>query len=234
MKNSYISFERRNRVKAKKLILTSMILLGLVALIPGKALAVDGANQVEDFTLTIPTVTDVSLTPGSNTFGVIDLADFNEVVNDATVGTGHVVTVGDGYNGGAGISYVQTNATSTSGYDHVRIDFEPVDGTDLITVADNNPTFTLNIADSGGIADVDIIITADSNNAADPLMEDDAANTTDFAFVDANTIQCNAIDFDATGTSYLDLRMDLDESTVGFDDQPTSLDLRVTVTIADS
>lgn len=221
-------------MKTKLFIYSAVLMLGCFLFIQQNALAVDGANQQEDLTLTIPTVTDVSITPSANTFGVLDAADFSEAVNDPSAVTGHVITIGDGYNGGGGTSFVQTNSTATSGYDHVRVDFTAVDGTDTIVVADNSPTFTLTIADVGGIASADIIISADSNTAADPLMVDDAAATTDFSFVDTDTIQCNAIDFDASGNSWLDMRFDLDEGTINFSDQPTSLDLRMTITIADS
>lgn len=221
-------------MRKQLLFITLSFLFAALILVPNKVLAVDGANQQEDLTLTIPVVTDVSLTPSSNTFGVLDVADFNEAVNDNTLATGHIVRLGDGYNGGGGISWVQTNSTAVTGYDHVRIDFSAVDGTDTIALVDNNPTFTLTIADVGGIADADIIITADTNNAVDPLMADHLGATTDFAFVDANTMQCDGIDFDTNGQSWLDMRLDLDESSIDFSDQPTSLDLRVTVTIADS
>src|SRR3989339_187072 len=99
--------EGKKKMNKKFFIYSIVFLLGCFVFIQQNAYAVDGANQVEDLTLTIPTVTDVSLTPSSNTFGVLDIADFIEAVNDPSAVTGHVITIGDGYNGGGGISYVQ-------------------------------------------------------------------------------------------------------------------------------
>lgn len=182
-----------------------------------------------NMTVNMPLITDVTLSPSSNTFGIITITDFNLTTNDTA---GHTITIGDGNIGGS--SFIQTNSTNLTGYDHVRVDFTAVDGIDIINIVDNNPTFTLTIADAAALASVEIIISADSDNAIDPYMEDNNLNTTEFTFIDADTIQSNGVLFSNRGYSWLNMKLDLDESSIDFNDHPTSLDLRVTVTISES
>jgi hypothetical protein len=247
----------------KKLLLFSLACLTGAIIASSAAYAQNVYSDDEDFTLTIPELTIVEIDDTIETdltASALTAADLNATTNNGGSGN-HQVVIGDGDGDGSGGSidtYVQSNERAGKTL-HINITGDSVtnktiisavndaaDGTNAITIfrdADDDDTWDgLNLE-----AQVDILIVNTAGNAKPRIGYDDGAGDSDWETfgtlslnagtanmsITASDLPINEID-GAEGKLWLDFMLDLDESTVGWDDPPTTMGITVEISVADT
>jgi len=179
------------------------------------------ATDNEDYTVTIPTASNVVLTAAATNFGAITTGQFG--VDDTAA---HTILVGNGVVA-TSTSYVESN-DSTAGAKQYTLTFAPSTGATATTVATDGANAKLTLASAG--ASVEIRLENSAKNAYPKL----GAGTPVAFAVSGNTLNIAAsssVPFDATTRKApLDMLMDLNESTVTMADAAGSMTFTMTLT----
>lgn len=178
-------------------------------------------SSSQSYTLVIPEITKVELKSSSNSFGEIQTSEFGTSNTSA-----HVISLGDGSEES---SFVQSNNPNKTGNKKFSLSFSSSDS--QVSVVQQNDIIKLNL-NKNNETSVDILLTDHSQNSAPKL----GSNGTPFVLENTNSLSIpplSGVEFQ-NGFASMNMKMDLDESSLNFNTKPNSLSFDVVLSIVET